>query len=255
MRNPSRRNKNIGTSKQGFGKSNRLKISHPNATLSDFYERLENYKKETRIIQNHEFIFIIEETRHQSKHACSIADLEKIVSHLPKEDFGDLKYIVLRQPKRKEQILSSVWGRLIYAYEFEGEIFPAIIIEAADYSKSFKWSKKLSPEWLTELNRLKDDGHKIKEEKRHFTAPLEIENVRNTQLYRTLIHEFGHYVHYLEVVERPETPDEEYEEWEKRWDFYLKVSTLDKESFANTYADKLKKELTKKGVIPFEPIE
>ena len=39
---------------------------------------------------------------------------------------------VRRQPKRKEEIISPVWGRLIYSYEFENDYCPAIILDAID---------------------------------------------------------------------------------------------------------------------------
>lgn len=255
MYNPTRRNRNIGTKKQGHGQDNELKISQPAITLKSFYERLDNYETEKRIINGHEFLFITEQTRETSEHACTVDDIEKIISSIPTKDYGELKLVILRQPKRKEETLSPVWGRLIYSYEFEGDYLPAIIIEAIDYSKSFKWSKKLSPDAQHELDRLRNDGHEIVDDKRYFKAEYKLENVRQTQLYRTLPHEFGHYVHYLEFVERPGTGDEEFEEWEKRDDNYFKLSKTDKEKFAHNYADNLRKDLTEKGVIPFDRIE
>jgi len=38
MKNPIRRNRNIGTAKQGFGQNNKLKIPSPFGTLQAFYE-------------------------------------------------------------------------------------------------------------------------------------------------------------------------------------------------------------------------
>lgn len=255
MYNPTRRNRNIGTKKQGHGQDNEMTISQPAISLKSFYERLDNYEKEKRTINGHEFLFVTEQTRETSKHACTVDDIEKIISSIPSKDYGELKLVILRQPKRKEETLSPVWGRLIYSYEFERDYLPAVIIEAIDYSKSFKWSKKLSPDAQHELDRLRNDGHEIVEDKRHFKAEYKLENVRQTQLYRTLPHEFGHYVHYLEFVERPGTEDEEFEEWEKRNDSYFKLSKADKEKFAHNYADDLRNELTKKGIIPFDRIE
>ena len=255
MYNPIRRNKNIGTKKQGHGQNNELTIPKPAVTLKTFYERLGNYEKEIRIINGHEFLFVTEQTRQTSQHACTINDVEKMISFIPNKDYGDLKLIILRQPKRKEETLSPVWGRLIYSFEFEGDYLPAIIIEAIDYSMSFKWRKKLSPNAQLELKRLREDGYEIVEDKRYFTAEYKIENVRQTQLYRTLPHEFGHYVHYLEFVERPGIEDEEFKEWEKRNNNYFKLSKADKEKFAHTYADKLRKKLIDKENIPFDKIE
>ena len=249
--NPARRNRNIGTAKQGYGQNNKLTIAGPCGTLSSFYERLVHYKKIEQIINGHDFLFIVEQTRRDSKHSCSVNDITKIIQHIPQRDYGDLKYIILRQPKRKEEIVAPAWGRLIYSYEFEGKNLPAIMLDAVDFTQKLKWPARLSVDSQKELNRLRDDGHKIANDGRHFVAPYELENVRNTQLYRTLLHEFGHYVHYLESVERPAKTDESYESWEKRYDKYFQIPTSEKEEYAHRYADALKMELISKKIIPF----
>lgn len=285
MRNPTRRNRNIGTSKQGYGQDNKLVIPYPAVEIKSFYERLSEYNVIERTINNHKFKFVVEKTRENSFHACTIDDIEKILTQIPKEDYGNLELIVLRQPTRKEENLKSVWGRLIYSYEFENEFYPAVIIEAVDFERSFKWNKKLSIESLKELERLKEDGHKIIMGKRYFEADYEIENIRNTQLYRTLPHEFGHYVHYLKTVEKPlsklkneveilgiqiadndtsksnplfdkwnSLDDEYFKEKEKLGDKYFEIPTNEKEVFAHSYADKLKRKLKLEGKIPFNRI-
>lgn len=115
MNNPLRRNRNIGTVKQGFGQDNKLTIPKPYGVLKSFYERLTDYQKIKLVINGHEFIFVVEQTRTDSQHSCSVADLETIIEQIPKEDYGELKLIVLRQPKRKEEVISPTWGRLIYS--------------------------------------------------------------------------------------------------------------------------------------------
>lgn len=254
MYNPTRRNRNIGTENQGFGQNNKLKISTPYGTLKSFYERIGKHKKEARTINGHEFLFIIEETREHSFHSCSVDDLVKIIQSIPKEDYGDLKFIILRQPKRKEEIISSVWGRLIYSFDFDGEYFPAIILDAIDLDKKLIWPKKQTIEDQKEFERLKEDGHIFEENKRDFIAELRLESCRNTQLYRTLLHEFGHYVHYLEVVERPENEDEDCEEKEARNDFYFSIPKVEKEKFAHKYTDQLKNRLIEEKIFPFKKI-
>ena len=77
MFNPSRRNRDIGTVKQGFSQNNKLTISTPYGSYQSFYEKLTTYKKESRIINNHEFVFVVEDTRPNSVHACSINDIVK----------------------------------------------------------------------------------------------------------------------------------------------------------------------------------
>lgn len=44
--------------------------------------------------------------------------------------------MIYRQPKRKEEILSPVWDRLIYSYDYKNEYYPAIILDAIDYKRS-----------------------------------------------------------------------------------------------------------------------
>lgn len=259
MYNPTRRNKNIGTKKQGYGQNNKLTISSPYGDLKSFYEKLTDYQKEIRFINNHEFVFIIEKPRKNSIHSCSINDIERIIEYLPVEDYGELKYIILRQPKRKEEILSPVWGRLIYSYDFENEYFPAIILDAIDLEKQLFWPKKQTIEDQQEFERLKTDGHTFTETKRNFITEFQPQNIRNTQLYRTLPHEFGHYVHYLEVVERPgyneNKEDIDYDAYDKRMDLYFRIPKNEKEKFAHTYAEKLKSKLVNENKIPFDSLD
>jgi len=231
-----------------------MSIPKPCNTSKKFTERLDKYERYKKCINGHEFLFVVEQTREHSKHACSINDIEKILEQIPSSDYGDLKFIVLRQPKRKEEKLSPVWGRLVYSYEFENEYFPAIILEAVDYNNQLKCITKLSIESQKELERLKSDGHSIKNDGRFFIADYKIENVRNTQLYRTLPHEFGHYVHYLQEVEHPNTEDEPYETWESRLDIYFKIPQIEKEKFAHKYADTLRQKMFDKNIIPFQQI-
>ncbi|MDN5395392.1 MAG: hypothetical protein L0G39_13120 [Chryseobacterium sp.] len=256
MYSPTRRNRNIGTENQGYSQNNKLTISSPYGNLKPFYERLTHYQKEIRLINNHEFIFVIEETREHSMHSCSLNDIQKIIEQIPSKDYGDLKFIILRQPKRKEEILSPVWGRLIYSFEFENEYFPAVILDAIDTDKKLLWPKKQTIEDQKEFERLKADGHIFTTLKRNFIAEFKPEFTRNTQLYRTLLHEFGHYAHYLEVIKSPgNDPEEEenYDEKEKRIDLYFCIPKSEKENFAHTYADALKAKLIDENKIPFEP--
>lgn len=253
MHNPTRRNRNIGTENQGYSQNNKLTISSPYGDIKSFYERLSNYRKEIRLINDHEFLFVTEEPREHSVHSCSLNDIQKIIEQIPPEDYGDLKFIILRQPKRKEEILSPVWGRLIYSYEFENEYFPAVILDAIDLEKKMLWPKKQTIEDQKEFERLKTDGHKFSHTKRNFIAEFKPEFIRNTQLYRTLPHEFGHYVHYLEVVERPGNEEEDYDEKEKRMDLYFSLPKSEKEIFSHKYAEKLKNRLIDENKIPFEP--
>ncbi|MGI4870615.1 MAG: hypothetical protein ACRYFX_05485 [Janthinobacterium lividum] len=243
MHNPVRRSRNIGTTRQGAGRDNKLVIPQPCQTAKNFYERLGKYEKIERIINGHSFLFVIEQLREHSKHACSVEALEEVIRQIPVADLGELKFIVLRQPKRKEERMSLVWGRLIYSYDFEGEVYPAILIEAVDYRLKIKWGSKLSLAEQAELEKLRADGHDIIRNGNYFIAEYDIESVRNTQLYRTLPHEFGHYVQYLEVVVRPGNEDESLKVWEARHDKYCRIAQVEKERFAHAYATVVKRKL------------
>ncbi len=257
MKNPVRRNRNIGTSKQGHGQNNELVIPWVASTMKSFHERLENYTKEFRTINGNKFEFIIEETRADSVHACTVEDIAEILRHVDTQDYGRLNLIIFRQPKRKEEILSSVWGRLIYSYSFEDEYRPVVILEAISIDKKMKWSKSLGPEDMKELKRLESDGHEIVTEKRNHVITCSLDSVRNTQLYRTLPHEIGHYKHFLEMVgEIEDSPNgEAYEDYQKREELYHNLETSIKEKYAHKFAGEFKRLLEKSGVIPFSRIE
>lgn len=253
MFNPLRRNRNIGTAKQGFGQQNRLRIPQRRSGLR-FVESLGEYQKQKVEINGHDFIFVVEKTREDSLHACSIEDVKRIIAHIPTEDYGSLRLIIFRQPRRKEEILSPVWGRLIYYFEFEHEYYPAVVIEAGMFPRKMKWKTSLSLESQKELDRLKEDGHKFINNGKYWIADMLPEYVRATQLYRTLPHEFGHYSHYLNVVERMGEENEDYELWEQRYNHYFNLPTSEKEEFAHRYAVSLKRKLEERGVIPFDKI-
>lgn len=255
MWNATRRNRNIGTAKQGHGENNKLTIADPYLASKSFFERLGTYKKLERTVNGHSFIFIVESTRKNCKHACTITDVEKIIENIPSADYGILKLIIFRQPKRKEAIISPVWGRLIYSYEFEKDYFPAIIIEAIDYSKKLTWEKSQPPDSQKEFNRLKKDGHLFEENKKNFTAYFELKNVRNTQLYRTVPHEFGHYVQYCRCVESGAAENEDFEDWNKRDKIYQNIPVTEKEKFAYQYAEQFIERLQKEELIPFDLIQ
>lgn len=234
MKNPTRRNRHIGTPMQGFKKQNEFDIPNSWRDSKVFFEKLTKYKKIKRSINGYEFLFIVEKTKRDYFHTCTIDDLEYLLHYIPSIYYQDLRTIVLRQPKKKEQIFSSVWGRLVYYFEFESEHSPAIILEAIEPNGKFIWSRKLGIDSQKELQRLKDDGFNFVQTKRHYETDLTIEKVRNVQLYRTLLHEIGHYYQFLTNTNT-----------------FDKIPSSEREVFAHRFADELKTELEKNGIIPF----
>ncbi len=238
MNNPTRRNKNIGTKNQGFKSQNKFDIPFSYQDSKMFYERLGKTNKIIREINGQEVTFIVEQTRKNSCHACTIEDIETILKSISNEYYEGLCTIIFRQPKVKEEIFSPVWGRLIYSYELGKENLSAIILEATNYNKPIIWDRKLSVDDKKEFRRLQEDGYEIEEDKKKFEIKLTINNVRNTQLYRTFLHELGHYFHFI-------TTD---------YDIYENIPKSEKEVFANKFADKMRAELEDKKVIPFDRI-
>lgn len=252
--NGTRRNRNIGTSKQGHGTDNKLSIPQPSDTLKNFYERFDDVEIQTIKVHKRDIPVIIEKLKEGYFYSCTPTDVEHILNQLPLEDLIDLGLIIFRQSKKKEEIISPVWGRLVYSMEFKGDYYPAIILEAVPITFQFKYPLKQSVEKSQEFDLLRQDGVVFRLGKRNYIAEMNEKIIRNIQLYRTLLHELGHYVQYYNMVERPGTEVEEIEQWEKRWEEYCSIPQRDKELFANRYAVKMKKELVEKGIIPFGKI-
>ena len=201
---------------------------------------------QTREIGQEECTFLIEETREGIAHAVSVEEVCSLLEEIPKEDGEGLKYIVLRQPTRKEERLSPVWGRLIYSFEYKQDSGPAIILEAIDPDRKIEWPRSLRPDEQAELERLKRDGHAFAETRRNYISPVDLKAVRNTQLFRTLPHEIGHYVHYLEEVVRPYEANPE-QDYLTLWETYNAIPGSEKERFAHGYAEKTVEILRQKG--------
>jgi hypothetical protein len=112
--------------------------------------------------------FYIQRTRPECVHACTVDDIAHLLSQVPSTDWEGLDAIVLRQPRREEQTLAPVWGRLAYAADLtnsKGRILysgPAIILEAFIPAAPFKFGKSLSMDGTAELKRLICDGHKLR---------------------------------------------------------------------------------------------
>ena len=144
--------------------------------------------------------------------------------------------IILRQPKRREELLSPVWGRFIYSYDFEGEPQPAVILEAVNLNRHMRWPKRLSPAETEEFDRLCEDGHQFESHKREWVAPMDPWAARQTQLKRTFPHELGHYVHYYRSVELPDPEKEDIDGWLRRSRLHDALPSSEKEAFAHRYA-------------------
>jgi predicted SprT family Zn-dependent metalloprotease len=171
---------------------------------------------------------------------------------IPKEHFQDIKLIVLRQPKRKERILSSVWGRLVYWANIGKFSGLAIYLEAQKANFTSHWSNSSTPDQAREDERLREDGHIIVADKRRHRLNSSLDSVRHTQLYRTLPHEVGHYVQYLQKVEEPSRDD--LNKWMQLNARYHQIPSQEKEAFAHRYADEFRQRMFQESRLPFDRV-
>jgi len=238
-RNNTRRNRNIDTAKQGHGQNNKFEIpthDYPNGIVFHF-EDLKNYRSVARVVNNYPITFLVEETRDDCVHACTVDDITHILRNVPIADLEGIALIVLRQPKRKEEIINPVWGRYVQYAVIDEFCGSAIFLETLEVSEPTRWSKSLSPDLQAELARLKNDGHSVTTTKRHHIVSANLASIRATQLYRTLLHEIGHHV-----------------DRQRNEEAFDAKPSKEKEVFAHRYADELRKNLNRKGTLPFKRI-
>jgi hypothetical protein len=255
--NPTRRNRNIGTEKRGHGRDNRLTIPKVRHGENAYWERLDDAREVRRSISGSILQFFVERTRADCVHACTVDDIALLMSRIPAKDWEGLGAIVLRQPRRKEQALAPIWGRLCYSADLVNRhrqvIYsgPAIVIEAVDPNQEVSFGKSLSVDAAAELERLRSDGHQIVTAHRDHRVRSTLENCRATQLYRTLLHELGHWVDFLERVERPAALAglDAYEELLTR---FHRRPQREKEQFAHSWASESSKRLLTAKLIPFD---
>ncbi len=163
--NPGRRNRNIGTAKQGHGQDNRLVI--PKGWPDDrvFYEVLRSPVAVRRTVGGSELTFLVEPPRAGSFHACTVDDICRVLDFVPPEHLNGIDLIVLRQPTRKQELLRPVWGRLAHHAVTGRHSGTAIFLEAQS-GAPLSWSTSLDPEDAAELERLRADGHVVTRERR-----------------------------------------------------------------------------------------
>jgi hypothetical protein len=260
-RNPTRRNRNIGTAATGHGQDNRLVIPNRRNGPIWYWRDIGEYHSVQRLVGGRCVSFVVEKTNRGCIHACTVDDIASLLRYVPPDDWDGLSLFVLRQPKRKEATLDGVWGRLAYGEEIgrpQDGMFtgPAIFLEATPPAFEFSLNSSMKPGDQSEFERLRRDGHVIARTGRRFVVKCCLETVRNTQLYRTVLHEIGHWVDWLEKVQRAVAPanvrDDDYFWRENLQSTYDRRPKQDRERSANQYADRIWAHLSELGVIPFE---
>jgi len=252
--NPARRNRNIGTARQGHGQDNRMAVPNPSGLVSPI-ERIGPHNSGRWRVGSGEVRFLVETPRENWLHPCTIGDVIRMLEQVPGSDWAGIDTIVFRQPTRKQAILNSAWGRLLYFGEIStarGQVIasgPMILLDAIERDHRLTWPASLVPDDQVELSRLEADGHGIERVGGRYVIQVTPEAARNTQLYRTLPHEIGHWFDWLEKVETPAARGEDFSALQDR---YFQRPRGEREAFAHRYADRLYRELTDAGAIPFD---
>jgi len=257
-RNPIRRNRAIGTRKQGHGQNNRFVVPNTRHDSRMPLERLGPHTFVERQLGALVIPIIVERTRPDFVHACTVDDIARVLSLVPAEDLTGICCVVLRQPTRKQYLLDRVWGRLQYAVDIGRLSGPAIYLEAVHRAaREHRRQKSLDPHDATRLERLRGEGHRIITTPREHCIVTTPEAARTTQLYFTLLHEVGHWVHRTTAVEVPakELVDRTgTDPWLELWETYFSKPSREREEFADRYADELASRLRLAGAIPFDRV-
>jgi hypothetical protein len=251
--NPTRRNRNLGTAKQGYGQDNRMVIPNNWLDSRTFWERVSHFAVVTRPVHGRDLPFVVEPTRRDSVYACTVDDIATVLGAAPAMHVSGIAGVILRQPKRKEELLAAVWGRLGYATEVGPVRGPAILVEAQPLPLTVPLSARCDPAQQRELDRLRQEADRVEFDGRHHVLHFGLAAVRAVQLYRTVLHELGHWADYYEKVERPSRARGG-DRWSELRDAYFRRPASERESFAHRYACELAQDLKTRGIIPFERI-
>ena len=238
-RDSRRRNRNIGTPKQGHGQDNRMTVPESASDGRLYYEQLKNPVVVSRNVWSEPMKFLVEPTSRGCMHACTPDDVVRVLEQIPWADWLGIETIVFRQPTRKQGLLKPCWGRLAYWADLGRYSGPTVFLEAQDPTRVYRWGSSLNPDDAAELERLRDDGHQVTQTKRDYIIQSSLEAIRATQLFRTIPHEVGHY------VDSVTTPRNKYDSKPQQ----------EKEAFAHRYADDLRRKLAESGRIPFERLD
>ena len=235
--NPTRRNRNVGTKAHGHGANNSLTIPESRHELKCYYEKLGSYTVVSRTVGTRKLRFFVEPTRSDWFYPCTVDDICAVLSHCSPEVLSAFEFVVMRQPTRKQRILCPVWGRAIFSFDIDQYSGSAIIIEAQDLSP-IRWENSIDPAHARELDRLREDGHDVHSTRRGIEIRVTANSLRNTVLYRTLLHELGHHIDHKRC---------DGDNWSSK-------TQSAKEDYAHRYALELKAFLSMQAAWPFAPI-
>jgi hypothetical protein len=253
METPTRRNKNIGTAKQGRGRNNRADIPWPYHDSSNL-GITRNAVWIPVEIKNNKFHIVVEPTRPGHVHSCTIDDLITMLGHVPEKYLMGIKFFILKQPTRKQIVLRPVWGKFLYGIDADDLHGGAVFLWASKPETVFVWPKSICPLDQREMNRLEAEGHRLVLGSKAWNMISLLGATRHTQLYRTLPHEIYHFHQYYKHVLAPLSRCKAPATVADLKATYDSLTYQVKEDYANRHAEALFKELKSKGHVPFSRI-
>ncbi|MEO0912781.1 MAG: hypothetical protein AAFY59_07310 [Pseudomonadota bacterium] len=252
-----RGNRRSGTKAAGYARPRDMRVPESwtdrdgNHTL--FYERLSVEREEVVEIGAGRVALLYEKPREGFTYGCGSADVVRMLELASCEGASLPDVVAFRQPTRKQKLLTPVWGRFLYWAEFGQRSGTAIVLEAQRLGDLMRWPRRMSLEDRDEYARLVADGHVFRPERRYFEAKLVEHAVRNTILYRTLLHELGHWAHYRQDVLEDATARDA--DWDIARQLYFSKPAIERETFAHGFPAKLGGALRDEGAIPFGLLE
>ena len=251
---PERRNRTIGTAAAGRSRSNRMSIPDSNVDRQGrstfYYERISNYQVLGKTVGSTDLTVIYEKPRDGFSYGSTPADVIRLLSSASKHVSAFPDIITFRQPTAKQALLAPVWGRLLYFAEIGDWSGSAVVLEAQRVGGVLKWPKSIGAQDRAEYDRLIGDGHKFEEHARHNKAVIDEAALRNTILYRTLLHEIGHWVHFHRDVLDPVTALDKCER--RAREVFFSRPASEREAFAHAFSQRTKDALESEGAIPFD---
>jgi hypothetical protein len=242
-----RRNRNLGTAKAGRGARNRFAIPERDADLSRYWERLSDYVAVERALGSHRLVFLVEPTRPDCLHHCTIDDVLRVLRMLPFEHVSQIALVVMRQPTRKQERLRPVWGRIGYWSQIGGRAGPGVYLDAQPIGLALEWGKRLRPDDEAELERFRACGFEVEPHARGWRVRASSAAIRQSQLYRTLPHELGHLADMAACRRSLDWNGDE----DRFWERYFARSEQEREAAAHRYADEFRRDARARGLIPF----
>ncbi|MCB9797214.1 MAG: hypothetical protein H6741_31385 [Alphaproteobacteria bacterium] len=246
---PTRRNRNIGTAKAGHGQNNAHRI--PDTWDKLYWEELGDH----RVVERAGLPLVVCRTLADHVHACTPDDIGHVLGALPRELLEDapgeyrLAAVVLRQPTRREALLEPVWGRQLLFSEAGALQGPMIQIAAVSVPHVARWPRSLDVEQQREVERLRAEAAELIVERRHVALRFDLAAARRVQLYRTLLHELGHWRQFIMEVALPAGED-----WDREHQLsqrYWARPTREREDYAHAFAEQWGAWLRERGVLPF----